>query len=250
MKKIGFIDSGIGGLSILNTLIESHYQAEFYYISDGDNVPYGNKSQSFMFERTQLMVESLTKLGVEVIVLACNTLTAQTIDRLRRETTIQFIGVEPYINFLNKAPTKNSCGLILTQATYKSNRFKQLLSKYDPDQRIKVIPLPKLAIIIEQLKNKSFDLIKDEISQELEVVRSFNLGYLILGCTHYPIVSNYIESYLGLKTINPHLSVIERIADICRLKKTSKVQDKFHYKSNLSDQWSEESITSLNFLNL
>ena len=80
MKKIGVIDSGIGGLTILKDLMSKRLDAEFWYISDEENVPYGGKSQDFMFKQMTVMTSRLIEKGVDGILIACNTATSETID--------------------------------------------------------------------------------------------------------------------------------------------------------------------------
>ncbi len=250
-KSLGIIDSGIGGLSILKELISKISSYQIYYISDEDNVPYGNKSQNFMFDRTVAMVNQLKQVHVTKIILACNTLTAKTIDRLREKfDEIEFFGIEPYINYLNKdlsAHGKNT-GLILTQATFDSLRFKNLQQRVDPENLIKVYPLKHLAMIIESLKTKNFEFVLPEINLELAPLKSKKLDILILGCTHYPIISSHIAKQLKVQCVNSHGRFVEHIVN-----KLNAFCDKhgpysFFYDSNLSGNWLKVDIKDFQFL--
>jgi glutamate racemase len=248
MRKIGVIDSGVGGLTLLRDIMGLNASAQFYYISDEDNVPYGDKSQDFMLNQMIHMTNKLLEVGVEGIVIACNTATAETIDRLRLLFKIPFVGIEPYINYINKselAPNSN-VGLILTPATFRSKRFQELRLKYDPANRVDVIPMKYLALLIESLKWKSFDQIKAEIDTEISLLKDKKFDYLILGCTHYPIIQNYLEEHLNLKTIDPARSVAQHIVKSFNLF-TNYEGKQFKYNPNLSDKWIDVTFSSFNF---
>jgi glutamate racemase len=248
MKKIGVLDSGIGGLSILKELINHKFNASYYYASDNKNVPYGNKGQEFMLKRMRILVNLLLQENVEVIIIACNTATAETIGKLRQEFQVEFIGIEPYINYLNHTNNK-SIGLILTESTFKSQRFKELCEKYDPGKIIQIHPLKNLALLIESLKEKPFEEIRNAINNELEFLIEKKYEFLILGCTHYPIIAQYIEVFLNTKTIDPTENVINRISDLLKLEKNSNGNDQFFYNESISKDWQSLKTTHFKFLN-
>lgn len=251
MKRIGIIDSGIGGLSILRDLLDYQYDVQYYYQSDHRFVPYGGRSQLFMLERTKTMVKKLLENEVELIVMACNTLTVETIETLREQFAIPFVGIEPYVNYLNhNANKEDEIGIILTEATSKSEKFLSLRDKLDPEHKLKVYPLKRLALIIEQLSFCSLADLKEEIEQELEPLKEEKLTHLILGCTHYPLVSQMITKFLNLKTIDPHDAVAKRVGDVLKLEKLKDISDQaiFYYAQEISDKFSERSKSSFSFL--
>lgn len=256
-KNIGIIDSGIGGLSILSEFMQRTESFNFFYISDESNVPYGGKSQAFMLERVQSMVDKLKEKNVDIIVLACNTLTVETISSLRQSNTIQFYGIEPYINYIqsNTYDSSKTYGLILTEATFASEQFKKLRNKCDPKAQIKTTPLKNLAQSIQKLKVQKYSEVKVEIEKELRPLKEQNLDMLILGCTHYPLIKNEIENYLNVKTTDPHSIVInyvlskidqrdfskENVKNFCEMNFQYNSQNKIWIETNLN------SFTNLNF---
>jgi len=103
--KIGLFDSGIGGYTVLQELFRLMPQADFYYISDDANAPYGPKSDEFITERTIAISDTLLQQNVDLIVVACNTATAASIDALRAHNpNFKIVGVEPYLNAYYKMP--------------------------------------------------------------------------------------------------------------------------------------------------
>jgi glutamate racemase len=248
-EKIGIIDSGIGGFTLLNELFSRSYFCQYYYISDNENVPYGTKSQLFMLQRVRLMVNKLKQKKIQTIVIACNTLTAETIEQLREEFhELNFIGIEPYLNYFNKNEICNNkkMALILTEATYKSLRFTKLRKRVDPTQKILTYPLANLASLIEGMESRHcIENLKQEIDTELAFLHSSNIDYLILGCTHYPIIKKYIEKTYDLQTLDPNKEVVDRIVQVAALAKSTDCNS-FYYNPNLSHDWQCLSLTNIN----
>ncbi len=244
-KKLGIIDSGIGGLSLLNGLLSKGMNVEYHYCSDNDNVPYGEKSQDFMLIRVTKMVEALSYRNVDAILLACNTLTAETIDQLRKTYKTPFIGIEPYINFPNHVENKNiNCCLILTEATKNSERFKTLQKTKDPQGKVKVVALKNLALLIEAIRvNHNYDI--SAIHSEIELLKDKNFTHCILGCTHYPFIKDYLEQTLKLKVVDPTQNVINEVSRVLNLDYGIITDQLFYYSDNCGDHWQ---LKSQNFI--
>lgn len=207
LNKIGIFDSGIGGFSLLNQLVKDFPGFEFFYIADDQAAPYGNKSTQEVKERAAVIVELLLKQEVDLIIVACNTATSLAIDFLRSEFDIEFVGVEPFINALHKFEfdlAKDKIAVLTTEATFESNRFKTLIEKYDHNKILRPFKVPRLASIIEEFYKLGIQphLMKD-LNQELSELNKGSFTHAILGCTHYPLISEYFEKYANLKTISP-----------------------------------------------
>lgn len=249
MKKIGIIDSGVGGLTILSQLLQKNLHSKFYYISDEKNVPYGNKSQDFMLKQMTSMTKKLIAKGVDGVLIACNTATAETIDKLRSEFNIPFVGIEPYLNFINKQDVENkNVGLILTEATFNSSRFQELIKKYDSNQTITVFPLKSLATTIERLKYEEFTKLKLDIDEEVHSLKKYNFDILLLGCTHYPIISKYLEKELSVQTIDPSIYVINQLINSLELEVSESNVQVFSYNADNTENWVKTNINMLNFI--
>ena len=242
MKKIGVLDSGIGGLSLMRDLIKSNLDADYFYASDSANVPYGGKSQDFMLGQLKLLVNKLLEKRVEAVIIACNTATSETINQLRDCYDITFIGIEPYINYLNHTTDEN-LALILTEATFESKRFKDLVLKYDSKNEVKIYPLKSLALIIESLFEKSFTELEAQIRKELEFLENTKIDSLILGCTHYPLISKYLEKSYKIKTIDPSKFVISHLSKELNIHSTNKKDPTFQYSRNIQSGWMDKHIT-------
>lgn len=254
-KKIGIFDSGIGGFSVLAELFCVLPEASYYYISDDANAPYGPKSDEFITERAISITEELLKHEVELIVVACNTATAASIDQLRTKfKSISFVGVEPYLNAYYKMPegllgNEKKMMVLTTESTGKSERFKRLKERLDPESQIDHYSLKNLARLIEEYYyHPDHELeFEKKVDEELSFLKSQKYFYAILGCTHYPLIRDRIEKILNLKTISPCSHVAHRVRDLTLSINDNKlhIEDFFHYLSTSNNVWTNKKRESL-----
>ena len=112
---IGVFDSGVGGLKILSALKKNFPNENFIYVFDKSHAPYGKKSSRFVRERANKISTILIKKGAKIIVVACNTATTVSIDNLRKNFSVPFIGVEPPV----KVACEKESGRIILLCTYR-----------------------------------------------------------------------------------------------------------------------------------
>jgi len=219
--KIGVLDSGIGGLHTLKVLKEVIPYAQYFFTSHGKAL--GNKSEKQIYAATKEMVKELLLEKVELIVIACNTATAFCIDKLRAEFTVPFVGIEPFIKYPLLNPREDQkIALLITRALSKSERFQQLLEKFDKEHLIDIITCPRLASLIEKIYLG--ENVWNEIEAELSPLKNKNYSHVLLGCTHYPIIQDYIANHFSVKTIHPTHAVAKRVEVL--VNGISKTQDK------------------------
>lgn len=255
MNKIGIIDSGIGGIALLSELAKRHDQLNFFYQSDHANVPYGGKQQSFMLKQTSLMVEKLLTEKVELIIIACNTLTVETINILRQNYTVPFVGIEPFINYINKElySAHEKVGIILTDATSNSKRFQVLKKELDPNDIIQVFPQAELALIIENSINGSPSELENSVSRELESVVAADLDVLILGCTHYPLITKIIQRITKCNLIDPHKEVAQRVFERLEVPLAPESNPRYkemqiNYGPEINSPWEKRKLGDFHFI--
>lgn len=182
---VGVMDSGIGGLTTLGRLIEV-CGGDYVFVCD-EQGPYGDKDDAFVLNRTFLACDKLKRRGAEIIVLACNTATNVAIRKLREyDNSVNYIGIEPAVK-----PALNSCNKIavaLTPAAARQEKFIKLIGQ--GGDRIKLITLASLAPDIEKAYSNS-DMMKS-LAKEL-CCRCRDCDGLVLGCTHYLFLKDYIS---------------------------------------------------------
>ena len=203
IRPIGIFDSGIGGLSIAQCISNKLPNEQLVYIADAKFSPYGKLSEAQIKARVHYLAEQLLAMKAKAIVIACNTATVSAIDDLRREINIPIIGIEPAIKPAAKLSKTRSIGLLVTQTTAKNGRFLQLVERHKTDAQVHIQPCPDLANVIEQgFANTE----KSQVLLEkyLAPLMAKNIDALVLGCTHYPFVSEQIKRIIGT-----HVQLIE-----------------------------------------
>lgn len=190
--KVGLFDSGIGGLTVLKTLIKKYPNNEYIYYGDTLNVPYGNKSREELLILSKNNMEFLINKGAELIIIACGTVSSNCLDYLKASYNIPIISiVSPTIEYLNNS-NYNSIGVIATNATINSHIFKNNII----NKNVIEIATPELVPIIE---NNKFDELDMVLHKYLDGI---NIDVLVLGCTHYPLVKDKISSIISCDIID------------------------------------------------
>lgn len=201
-KKIGVLDSGLGGLTILRPL-SLHVPAEYYYCADLKNLPYGSKTNEELLALTKYNVDMLVSYGVETIVIACHTLCSTIFPMLQKlYPTINFIDVvEPVIKNAVAMTTHKRIGIMATEATIKSHAHKQRIVSLDPSIEVIEQSCPLLASLIEECSEDD-NQIHEIVRQYSKSLAQAKIDTLILGCTHYALIKDCIRSYLPVTIVS------------------------------------------------
>ncbi len=201
-SPIGVFDSGIGGLTVLKALTQNLPQESFVYFGDTARVPYGSKSDPIVKQFALQNCFFLMKHNVKFIVIACNTASSVALEFLQQRLSVPVIGViEPGARAALAAGSDKTIGVIGTTATIASNAYQKTLKTLNPDAKIISRACPLFVPMVEE------GLIDGEVPQV--VIRHYlqnmqNIGSLILGCTHYPLLQKNIADYLG-----PDVAIID-----------------------------------------
>lgn len=191
-SKIGIFDSGLGGLSVLNT-VESLLKKEgFIYIGDSLNAPYGTKTKDEVFELSKKICDDLIAKDVKAIVIACNTATSAAVSKLRDLYDIPIIGMEPAIKPALKQ-TEGQVVVLATEMTLKESKFVNLVDKLEEGYRIAKVPAPEWVECVENHMDDE-DYVKACVDQFLDA-HIPNAQNLVLGCTHFIFLKEEIEKY-------------------------------------------------------
>lgn len=185
---IGVFDSGIGGVTVLKEILKVLPNYKYIYYSDSFNNPYGDKSEEELCTLTKNIVQFLIDRGCKIIVVACNTASALCKEYLREVFDVPIIAIEPAIKTISDVGGKTL--VMATKGTITSKKFLESYEKFDNNNTI-LESCSGLADLIENNK-------KEEIRKYLQE----NLNYkgiknVVLGCTHYPLIKDYIKEVLG-----------------------------------------------------
>jgi len=197
LRPIGVFDSGIGGLTVAAALRELLPGEEIFYVGDTARVPYGGKSPATIERYGIEIAGMLLAEGAKLIVVACNTASALAVPRLQELLRVPVIGViEPGASAAVAATKSGHVGVIGTRATVQSKAYEKAIPAIDSAIKVRVQACPLLVPLIEE--GWLEDPVTDQIIQRYlnPMVRS-GIDTLVLGCTHYPLLSKALSRYVG-----------------------------------------------------
>ncbi len=200
---VGIFDSGLGGLSVLQQVRKVLPEESILYVADSGHAPYGCKDTPFVEQRSRFITERLIEQGVKIIVIACNTATASTIEKFRQDYGIPFVGVEPGIKPAVQLSRNGKIGVLATEATLASERYKQLTHRFASAVQLYNQACPGLA---DQVEYGQPDSSKTKIllTQYINPLAAENIDTLVLGCTHYSFLSKAIK-----KITNEEITIVD-----------------------------------------
>ena len=193
MKRIGVFDSGIGGLTVLEELKKLLPNEDYLFYADSKNCPYGEKSDTELYDITSNIVDYLIDRDCKIIVIACNTATTRCIKYLRdKYKDMTFIGTEPAIKVACDRDYKNIL-VMATPATIASERTSILVNDNKKDyENVYLVPCEGLADAIE---TDNFKKQEEIVSSIYEEYKEKEIDAIVLGCTHYPHIKDLISKY-------------------------------------------------------
>ncbi len=193
-KPIGVFDSGIGGLTVVHSLTKRLLHENIVYFGDTARVPYGPKSPLVVREYAAQDVDFLISKDVKMIVIACNTVSAVALDVVMKHAKVPVVGVIiPGAGAAVAATKKRRIGVIGTIGTVNSNAYTNAIRQIDNEVQVFALPCPLFVPLAEEgwINHKVTELVAKEY---LFPLRLEKIDTLILGCTHYPILRDAIQS--------------------------------------------------------
>lgn len=202
MQAIGVFDSGIGGLTVVKELLRSVPDERIVYFGDTARVPYGSKSVETVARYSREDTELLLAHDVKLIVVACNTVSATALDAVEQTAAgIPVIGmIEPSVREALRRSRTGTIGIIGTEATIASRAYETGLHALAAIEQRTIETIGQACPLFVPLAeegwtdHKATELIAEEY---LRPVREAGVDTLILGCTHYPILSDVIQRLMG-----------------------------------------------------
>ena len=196
-RPIGVFDSGIGGLTVLGGLRSSLPGENFVYLGDTARVPYGSKSDETVRRYSLEIGSFLSGYGIKLLVVACNTASATALDELKERLDVPVIGViEPGARAAVEATNSRMVGVIGTEGTIRSGAYFDAIKA--SNDRVVVFPkaCPLFVSLAEEgwTNHEATRLIAEEYLKEL---KDHSIDTLLLGCTHYPLLTETIASVMG-----------------------------------------------------
>ena len=196
-RPIGVFDSGIGGLTVVKRLASTLPNENIIYFGDTARVPYGSKSNATVTEYAIQDTRFLLSKNVKAIVVACNTVSSVAIPELKKIFDVPIIGmIGPGAKMALHNSSNLRIGVIGTRATVSNKAYSEELKRINPSVNVYEIPCPLFVPLAEEgwIDHEATFKIAEEYLQELHDKK---IDTLILGCTHYPILSKVIQKVIG-----------------------------------------------------
>lgn len=196
-KAIGFIDSGVGGLTVVKEALRQLPNERVIYLGDTARCPYGPRPKEQVVDYTWEMTNFLLEKKIKMLVIACNTATAVALEEIKEKLDIPVIGVIlPGSRAALKATKNNHIGVIGTLGTIKSGTYEKTLIQKVSEVTCYNLACPKFVPIVESNQYHS-SVAKKIVSETLKPLKLKRLDTLILGCTHYPLLRPLIQNEMG-----------------------------------------------------
>lgn len=218
---IGIFDSGLGGLTIYKEITKKLPEYQYIYLGDTARTPYGNRSEEVIYKFTEEAVDFLFKKGCELVIIACNTASAEALRKIQQEylpakyPDKKVLGViRPLVEEAAVKTKFGRIGVIGTRATVNSGSYERELNKLKDGLKISSVACPLLVPLIEEgwLKRKETQMI---LRYYLRPLKHQKIDTLILGCTHYPFLVKAIKGIMGKKcqVLDSGQVVADKLAD-------------------------------------
>lgn len=198
---IGFMDSGLGGLSVLREAVRIMPAEDFIYFGDSLNAPYGVKEQSVIRALVFSVVENLLKQGIKGLAVACNTATSAAVRLLReRYPELPIVGIEPAIKPAVRISRGGRILVMATPMTIAQEKYHTLLDQYKDQADIVSVPCEGLMEFVER-GNLDREELHKYFDAHLTPYITDDTETIVLGCTHYPFLRPYLNEFLAGHTI-------------------------------------------------
>jgi glutamate racemase len=204
--KIGIFDSGLGGLTVLRSCVDAVINRdldcsniEFIYLGDNARVPYGSKSPATIKKYGTECALFLKSQNTDYVIVACNTVCAHALQEV--ETTVEQSVIEtitPSVQVAIESTTTKTIGVIGTAATCASNAYQKAINAINPDIKVTSIACPLFVPLVEQGMFEG-EIVDKIIQLYLEPFKNTQVDTIILGCTHYPLLTKAINKYFDGK---------------------------------------------------
>lgn len=198
--RIGIFDSGLGGLSVRRALREHFPAASLLYVADSGFAPWGNKSATYVLERSRHIAHFLITQQIDALVIACNTATAAAATALRAELAIPVIAMEPGLKPAISQTRNGVIAVLATQGTLASQQFCHLRERFAAGVSVLDVPCPGWVALVEQGLAES-DAARTLVATTLATVQAAGADTLVLGCTHFPFLRTAIQAAVPTATL-------------------------------------------------
>lgn len=220
-RPIGVFDSGLGGLTAVAEIKKIMPYENIIYLGDTGRVPYGTRSKDTIIKYTHQDIEFLKSHNIKAIIVACGTVSSVALPDIENDYDIEIVGVvkPTVLKAITKKPNQK-IGIIGTTSTINSGSYEKMIMEISDKNNLNIKTFandcPLFVPLVENGRFKKDDKVAKLVVEEyLEKFKREKIDTLILGCTHYPLLTDIITDYLGddIRLINPGKETAIYISD-------------------------------------
>lgn len=212
-RPIGVFDSGLGGLTAVRQLRRIMPSENIIYFGDTARVPYGNRSRETLLKYARQDTRFLRSFDLKAIVVACGTVSSNCLEDLRAENDIPIVGVvEPAVRRAVQVSRYRRVGMIATRASVSSGAYERVFHALAPDVQVFSRACPLFVPLVEEGRCRPGDSVIETVAGEyLRELKDLEVDTLVLGCTHYPLLTDVIHQIMG-----PEVTLVDSGAESAR----------------------------------
>lgn len=202
-RAIGVFDSGLGGLTAVRRLRQLMPSENIIYFGDTARVPYGNRGRETLLKYARQDMRFLCSFDLKAVVVACGTVSTNCLEELRAESGIPVVGVvDPAVRRAAERTRNKKIGLAATRASVSSGAYERAFRALDPALEVHSLPCPLFVPLVEEGRCRPGDPVIETVAAEyLAPLREAGVDTLVLGCTHYPLLTEVIGAVMGAETV-------------------------------------------------
>ena len=220
--KVGIFDSGIGGFTILNSLLKTREDVEVYYLADTKRIPYGNKKIHEIRSIAKEICSWFENKNLDALLIACNTTNACALDILEDKLKIPCFDL---INSVAELVDKKIIGVLATPTTVKSSFYEKAISLKKENLKIFQQECPEF---VSEIEKNTLDFLKINFLSDLYLspLINENIQELILGCSHYPLIYEVLRNKVAsdIKIVDPSVALVKKFNKHFLIPKNSRIQ--------------------------
>lgn len=215
--KIGVFDSGLGGLAITQAIIRRLPQYDYLYLGDTKRVPYGGRSQETIHEFTSQALTYLFKNDCQLIILACNTASAEALRKSQQEylphnyPDRRVLGmIIPTAEAVFESRSPGRVGVLATPSTVESQAYVRELRRQCITVEVAQVPAP---LLVPLLENEGWKYLGAVLDDYLTVLLESEIDAVVLGCTHYCLLKKLVRDRVSIPVISQDEVIPEKLAN-------------------------------------
>ena len=223
-RPIGVFDSGLGGLTAVRELRRILPSEHIIYFGDTSRVPYGSRSKETILKYARQDLHFLRSFDLKAVLIACGTVSTTSLETLQAENDIPILGVvEPSVRRALSATRNRKVGMVATQASVRSGAYQKLFHAIDPGVEVLARACPLFVPLVENGRIYPGDIVIETVAREyLEPLKTSGVDTLVLGCTHYPLLTEVVGNEMGpdVTLVNSGAEAALELRDLLESRKT------------------------------